>query len=346
MENRDLFKEAIADAKTIKETALANAKATLEESFAPFLREKLAAKLAEIDEQEVEEAKEKEVKEAEDKVEEGLPNIDPGVEPKSQLRTKPDMAQLEEEDIDEEMDLEELLAELEEDMSESEDIAESEDVTEAEDVKEDIYEAEEDEEEGEKEEESEESEGEEAEDDEEEIDLEDMSEEDLKKFIESVIEDMVSAGELEAGESFEDDVDVDVDADGGLDIEDDMETAVDENKDKTEMEEMKKELYELKEELHEVNLLNSKLLYVNKIFRGKNLTENQKVKVLGAFDKATTVAEVKLVFETLSESLTTKKAAIKENLGSASKPMGTAPKKPILEVNDQFSRWQKLAGIK
>ena len=40
MENRDLFKEAIADAKTIKETALANAKATLEESFAPFLREK------------------------------------------------------------------------------------------------------------------------------------------------------------------------------------------------------------------------------------------------------------------------------------------------------------------
>jgi len=102
----------------------------------------------------------------------------------------------------------------------------------------------------------------------------------------------------------------------------------------------------LKKELNEVNLLNSKLLYVNKIFRGKNLTENQKAKVLGAFDKATTVAEVKLVFETLNEGLTTAKAAIKENLGRASKPMGVATKKPIMEVNSQVARWQKLAGIK
>jgi len=211
----------------------------------------------------------------------------------------------------------------------------------------------------------------------EEIDLDDMSEEDLKKFIEDVIEDMVSAGELEAGESFEDDVDVEVDVDGEIEVEDDEETAVDENartdaeeegyedgfkdakadmKDKLkdmkvseaekEMEEMKKEVDELKKELHEVNLLNSKLLYVNKIFRGKNLTENQKAKVLGAFDKATTVAEVKLVFETLNEGLTTAKAAIKENLGRASKPMGVATKKPIMEVNSQVARWQKLAGIK
>jgi SMC interacting uncharacterized protein involved in chromosome segregation len=112
------------------------------------------------------------------------------------------------------------------------------------------------------------------------------------------------------------------------------------------VDEMKKEIDELKKELNEINILNSKLLYVNKIFRAKNLTENQKAKVLGAFDKANTVAEVKLVFETLNEGLTTKKSAIKENLGSASKPMGVAAKKPILEVNDQFSRWQKLAGIK
>jgi hypothetical protein len=113
-----------------------------------------------------------------------------------------------------------------------------------------------------------------------------------------------------------------------------------------ELDEMKKEIEELKSELNEVNLLNAKLLYVNKIFRSKNLTENQKAKVLGAFDKAANVAEVKLVFETLSEGLTHSKAAIKENLGSASKPMGIAPKKPILEVNNQFDRWQKLAGIK
>jgi hypothetical protein len=73
---------------------------------------------------------------------------------------------------------------------------------------------------------------------------------------------------------------------------------------KDEMDEMKKEIDELKRDLQEVNLLNSKLLYVNKIFRSKNLTENQKAKVLGAFDKAATVAEVKLVYSTLSEGLT------------------------------------------
>ena len=123
-----------------------------------------------------------------------------------------------------------------------------------------------------------------------------------------------------------------------------------ESADKEKMEEELKEALEtidtLRQDLQEVNLLNSKLLYVNKIFRGKNLTENQKAKVLGAFDKATTVAEVKLVFETLNEGLTTAKAAIKENLGRASKPMGVAAKKPIMEVDGQVARWQKLAGIK
>ncbi len=134
-----------------------------------------------------------------------------------------------------------------------------------------------------------------------------------------------------------------------MDMEDETEVAEakeEEVKEGEEVEEMKKEIEELKKELNEINLLNSKLLYVNKIFRSKNLTENQKAKVLGAFDKASTVTEVKLVFETLNEGLTKEKAAIKENLGSASRPMGTAPKKPILEVSNQFERWQKLAGIK
>ena len=45
MNNRDLLKEAIADAKAVKETAIANAKAALEEVFNPMIREKLAAKL-------------------------------------------------------------------------------------------------------------------------------------------------------------------------------------------------------------------------------------------------------------------------------------------------------------
>ncbi len=92
---------------------------------------------------------------------------------------------------------------------------------------------------------------------------------------------------------------------------------------------------------------NSTLLYTNKIFKAKNLTESQKVKVLAAFDKAASVKEAKLVFETLSEGFKEKKNPVNESLlrGSASKPAGIAEKKPILEVNDQFARWQQLAGI-
>ena len=114
------------------------------------------------------------------------------------------------------------------------------------------------------------------------------------------------------------------------------------------MNEMLKQIETLKKDLNEVNLLNAKLLYSNKIFRAKNLTESQKVKVLESFDKATTVNETKLVFETLSgEVKTVKKSPITESMmGGASKAAGVASRKPILEVNDQFARWQILAGIK
>jgi hypothetical protein len=104
----------------------------------------------------------------------------------------------------------------------------------------------------------------------------------------------------------------------------------------------------LKKELNEVNLLNSKLLYVNKIFRNKNLTESQKVKVLSAFDKATSVRETKVIYETLNEGLVSKittKSSIKESLGMASKPAGVAPKQPIVESDQMVQRFQKLAGI-
>jgi hypothetical protein len=102
----------------------------------------------------------------------------------------------------------------------------------------------------------------------------------------------------------------------------------------------------LKSELNEINLLNAKLLYTNKIFKAKNLNENQKVKVLSSFDKAKTVGEVKMVFETLNEGIKVNKNTIKENLGSASKATLTPnAKKPIVESNDAFLRMQKLAGI-
>ena len=102
----------------------------------------------------------------------------------------------------------------------------------------------------------------------------------------------------------------------------------------------------LRSELNEVNLLNAKLLYVNKLFKSKNLTEAQKVKVINAFDRAETVKETKNIFETLKESLNTPvKSAIKESLSFASKAAGVADRKPIVENHDFVARMQKLAGI-
>jgi hypothetical protein len=113
-----------------------------------------------------------------------------------------------------------------------------------------------------------------------------------------------------------------------------------------ENESLKTELSEAVKTTNATNLLNAKLLYTNKIFKAKNLNENQKVKVLSSFDKANTTKEAKLIYETLSEGLKTKKSTIKENLGRASKAT-TIPttKKPIVESNEVFARMQKLAGI-
>lgn len=106
----------------------------------------------------------------------------------------------------------------------------------------------------------------------------------------------------------------------------------------------------LKSQLNEVNLLNAKLLYVNKLFKAKNLTEAQKVKVISAFDRATTIRETKNIYAILSESLTTnaapKKAQLKESLGFASKPIGSAPARPIVEADAYVYRMQQLAGLR
>jgi len=347
MANRDLLKEAIADAKAVKEVAIANAKAALEEAFTPHLKDMLSQKINEIEDLEETELsevdKEKKMKE-EKEVKEGKK------EDMDEAKDKMDEA----EDMDEELDLEEILAELElgegEDMDEAKDIDEAKDeMDEAEDMDEgeDMYEAEEEIE------------------TEEEINLEDMSEEDLKGFIEEIIEDMIEDGELVPGPNADEpeaeeeegaeaegevgDADVDVD----VDLEEGKEEKVDEEKEKMkkELKEAKAAVKQLSFDLNEVNLLNSKLLYTNKIFKGKNLTENQKIKVLKAFDKAETVKEAKAIFETLNENLVTKtkKSNIRESLGAASKPAGVAPKRPInesiIEEDAMVSRFKKLAGI-
>ena len=410
MANRNLLKEAIADAKSVKEAAIANAKAALEEAFTPYLKEKFSAKLAEMETEEgmyEEDDKEMDENYSEGEVEE-MSNY---TEEKrtEKMREKPEV---------EEMDLDELLAELDEEMRDKE-------------VEETLNEQEEETEE----EESEEVEGEE----DDEIDLEDMTEDELKDLIEDVIADMVRAGELEAGEKFEDeedeeDIDIDMEDEeemvserkhyGGnkgdkprkstakekdelLKEEEDMmnERVIDKLKDlytdkellskiitidgekvsikdllkiaasgagaatrgegveedkrtdaeeegyldgmRDEKKDMMREIEELASTLSETKLLNAKLLYTNKIFRAKNLNETQKVKVLEAFDKATSVRDAKLIYETLTTVKETKTAVTESMRGMASKAAGMAPeKKPILEVNDQFARWQILAGIK
>ena len=67
----DLLKEAIADAKAVKETALANAKMALEEAFTPKLQSMLSHKLAEEldDEEEIEDEMEETMHNEEDDAE-------------------------------------------------------------------------------------------------------------------------------------------------------------------------------------------------------------------------------------------------------------------------------------
>jgi hypothetical protein len=319
MTNRDLLKEAIADAKAVKEVAITNAKAALEEAFTPHLKEMFEKKMTEMEEED-----EKEMKtEAED----------------TEMTNE---------------ELEELLKELEE----GEDLLNDPKTTST--AHGNI--AEEEEESEEKEEEGEEEEGKEGEEEEEEveIDLEDMSEEDLQKFIEEVVDEMIEAGELEAGhEGMEDEAGMEMEepemgAEEEVSAEEEVPMGEAKEDHSEKMKAMESELAEaiqtievLKGELHEVNLLNSKLLYTNKIFKAKNLNEAQKVKVLTAFDKAETVKEVKLVFETLNEGLEkgAKKELVRESKGFASKPIGASPKQPVVDVNPVFERMKKLAGL-
>lgn len=124
--------------------------------------------------------------------------------------------------------------------------------------------------------------------------------------------------------------------------------AADTYKVEAELNEAVKTIKALKGELNEINLFNAKLMYVNKIFKAKNLNESQKTRVINAFDRATSVKEVENTYKTLQESISveTKKSSLKESVGFASKPLGNAPARPIVEADAFVTRWQQLAGIK
>jgi len=409
MTNKNLLKEAIADAKAVKETAIANAKLALEEAFTPHLKSMLSAKLQEMD-------KDEEVKEEVELDEMDAPsfarkNSPAGDSLKDVAPTKVGKSTVQEDEVDEEINLDELLDELAEDArtdaeqegykdgfedakddieKELKDMKVSEGETSETEISEDARTDAEEEgyEDGMKDEKEDMEDGME----DEEIDLEDMSEDDLKSFIEDVISDMVSAGEIEPGEEFvedevevedvedvevEDDVDVDIEIDEAKkeEVDEAKKEEVDEAKkeevdemsdpvmrhgekgddeveketEKMRFKEVMSEIEALKSELQEVNLLNAKLLYTNKIFKEKNLAESKKVKVLKAFDKAETVRDAKSIFETLNEGILDT-PAINESIkkGSASKATGLEPKaekQPIIESNDVYNRMRKLAGL-
>tara|TARA_R100000951_G_scaffold39251_1_gene33114 strand:- start:57 stop:1187 length:1131 start_codon:yes stop_codon:yes gene_type:complete len=373
---KELLKEAIADAKAVREVALQNAKMALEEAFDSKIKNMLSAKLAE----EIEEDVELEEEYNEDEKSEGMTHDEDD---------KVDEMSYEEDDsMEEDINLDELMAELEE-MSYDED----DDMKEEYDEDEKVDEA--------RDEEVEEGVGAKLAGGAKAIgkslltypaDVVKEMEAELKKNPELENNEKFMAG-LKAAKAFaavasgaagalkkdgkggfsegkeEDDANESIDIDALIseieneieegkkkkDDEDDMKEG--KKKDKEEKEKMKEELAEalstvtsLKSTITEMNLLNSKLLYCNKLFRANALTEAQKVKVVDALDKSTTTGEAKLVFETLQESFNftgVEKRAIKEGLGRASKAAGTAPKKVITESADEtVSRFQKLANIK
>ena len=380
--NRDLLKEAIADAKAVKETAIANAKAALTESFTPFLREKLSAKIQEMDEEDDEDIYDRSISGVRPEEEEG--NVDfedsEGLDEISLDELLAELEEMEDPEMEEENLYEAKEKEEDEEMS-IEDMDEDDLKSFIEDVIKDMVANKEleaghegmENEEGAEEEGEEEGE-EEMESEEEEVDLEELlaeieGGEELEEGIWAKIKGTAS-GIAKAANMFKQPADFVKEMEAALKEDPKLKeneefmasykfikglavaskAGSDTNVNKPMEEAKDTEIEELKYELNEINLLNSKLLYTNKIFRSKSLSESQKIKVLTAFDKAKNKKEAQLVYETLLESLKVStigaKTSIKESLGSASKSLGNVKAKPIIEVDNQFARWQTLAGIK
>ena len=329
MAKSDLLKEAIADARAVKETALANAKIALQEAFAPRLERMLATKLTnEIEgEEELQEPNLDDMGDdvpVEDETTDGAVDwvdndisfsvggntydaeIDNSME--DEPMAEPEMGGEEEApmsndemsdeynenyEMDEDLNLEAIIRELEGDLEEPE-------------------------------------------------------------MEEPEMEEPMMEGEYEMPEDIEEDMNIDEIIESILREEDEEDVPAAKADDeveavKEELEEAYNTVRQLKSIINEVNLLNAKLLYTNKLFRNFELSENQKMKVIENFDRAGNTREVKLVFSTLAESFkrpTTKKRVVKESY--ASKPVATTAPKSTNIINegfDQAERWKKLAGL-
>ena len=375
----DLLKEAIADAKAVRETALENAKIALEEAFTPRLQSMLSKKIQseiEHEDDEVEEDEE-EAPEAEEAPEEGYHEDDE--DPTDDDSTEEAMHA-----DDDEEEVEEAEHEDEEDVKD-EGVIEINGVKYAPVVSEEEHE--EDEMEETEDEESDdldleavlrELEEEEGDDDEEEVkeekdeDGEEVDEEvDNSTGIGSSDNKAASADKSsgigtpgkakhESVKVTEEEDDDKEDVEEEIDLEEVIKALSeeeDEEDEKNEVTKLQSDLDEhrnvvkyLRSKLNEVNLLNAKLLFTNKLFRSFGLSNDQKMKVVENFDRAHNLREVKLVYSTLAESFGTKtnKTEIKETKGSASKAVASTKSKKqevIAEGSELRDRFKKLAGI-
>ena len=391
----DLLKEAIADAKAVRETALANAKMALEEAFTPRLKSMLAKKIQHEIEDEDGDAGEEEVTEDAPLEDEGevedpanseaggpvseedeMSDEDDEVEPVAPVEPEEEEPVAEEEEVSDEDE------EAEEPVAEEEEISDEDDETVDElDLEAILRELEEDDEE----EVSEEYEDEDTEDGHEEVSENDVSSEigDADNKVNDDANDSSETGaqgpegegsdsesgkendddtvaESEAGTSIEDDEpqkEAEVDTED-IDLEEVLKALSEEDEEEDSVEEvakLKKEVKEhrdvvkyLRSKLNEVNLLNAKLLFSNKLFRAFGLSNEQKMKVVETFDRTKNIREIKLVYSTLAESFQGTRKPIKESKGSSSKAVAsTKPvaKKVISEGQDIKARFKKLANI-
>jgi len=366
MANKDLFAQAIADAKKLKEISMANAKQAIEEAFAPRIQEMFRMKLSEMEETNEEVLEEDDdIDNMEDEgralVNEKKPHDEEGI---NEMTLEEILAELE---------LEEGVDTLEETYDESTDpMEEAKGDDEEDDDMEDVADDEETPAEG----------GEN-----EKVDIDVVTDMEglkdaLRDVIMQILPDLTGQGAQPTGDLEGGGMESGDGGDATINLEEilaelEMEEAnvpryeggkqnpeleearkkkmadkkkEDEKEEAKELNEAIKTINTLKSQLNEINLLNAKLLYVNKLFKSKSLSESQKVKVIAAFDRATTITETKNIYVTLSDSLTTqsagKKAPLKESLGFASKPIGSAPASPIVEADAYVLRMQQLAGLR
>lgn len=323
MAKKNILAEAIADAKELKETALANAKIALTESFTPSLQRLVSQTIHEEDE----DGEEVEIDTDMGGDEEpamGFDSFDSGEE------EEPAMEGMEGED---DLELESLMREL--DGEDDEEMA-----MEGDEFEDDMA-----------------MEGEEESwsDPIDEGDEMDYSDDELEEALGRVFEMDGLGDDLDRGENKEDGGAFDENPPSGPQFLENRKLRTEVKRLRTELKNIQKKLNEslranttYKKVLNEVNLLNSKLMYNTKVLRKFELTEGQRERILNSFDRANSVREVELVYTTVCESFNKRPTKSKMVEGSASKTIKSIKPNPNGHIVNEnlVTRMQRLANIK